>query len=239
MASSWNSRTNRVVGFIEKMPNDDMRELKSHLTSCSPLLGHPLMVPELILHMLTAKLNLHRLPCEEEFYLEERRTGLSNAPPYASENHAPIWSWNSQDFEDVTTRANQAFTTVLFLQRRFRFTKQLAQRLLSLLEEINGDPNLRIRYKDGRHQWKQRLSNRVSVLESYEHQTECVQKRIANLNTVVRNPHFSLQFAIDLDSSTPSSPKSTAETKATSPKSTSASHKQSAATASPCEQSHT
>lgn len=182
VALTWNVQTNRTVGFIEGFSATDMSELKFHIKSCSRNLSHPLMIPEILLHMITVKLNdQDRVPCEDDFYAEEQRTGISNMPNPI--NHASVWAWNLQDFKDVTTKANRCLTNMVFLERRFRFTTELTRRFVSLLAELRNDEQVRkIVYED---HLRQRLLNRMWQLEAYVHQTECVQKRMDNLNTVL------------------------------------------------------
>ena len=184
---AWNARTSRVVGFIERIPDSIMRELRFLLKSCSRMLGHPLMLPEIFVQLNTTKLNNDgRVPWEGRFLTLEERTSVSNnETPDLSNAYNAVWSWKPEDFEDVTTQANKTFVAMVVYQRGLGVTKQLVQHLLSLLDEINSDRNLNARFKDSRHQWKQRLSNRVFRIETYENQTENVQKRITNLNSVV------------------------------------------------------
>ncbi|KAF2789575.1 hypothetical protein K505DRAFT_365485 [Melanomma pulvis-pyrius CBS 109.77] len=52
-ALAWDAHTSRTVGFIEGMSPADLKELKFHIKSCSQSLGHPLMLPEILLHMIT------------------------------------------------------------------------------------------------------------------------------------------------------------------------------------------
>lgn len=199
VALTWDARTSRTVGFLEGFTYTDFDELGFHIRSCSTLLGHPLMLPEILLHMVTAQLNERaRIPCEDDFYREECRTGLSSMPSYHASNHSSVWEWDFKDFQDATATANKCLTTMVFLQRRFRFTTQYAQRQLSLLAELKDshykEEHIKIMFRKTEQHWRQRLLNRISLLETYDHQTECVQKRIKNLNAVVRTYNIALYW---------------------------------------------
>ncbi|KAF2745861.1 hypothetical protein M011DRAFT_446485 [Sporormia fimetaria CBS 119925] len=183
IALSWNATTGRSTGLIEGLSPNRAEELLELLNLNSQNLDHPLVLPEILLHMLTAHLNERsRVPLEEEFYALESLTGLTSAPsPINTE-----WYLGFDDFKSITGTAYKTLTRMVFLTRRFRMLVSFAQRLQYLLAELKGErfenehlvPMLERTY----HQWNQRLLNRVAVLEAYEHQTECVQKRIANLN---------------------------------------------------------
>jgi hypothetical protein len=186
---TWDACTGRTVGFLEGMSREEFIDFKFHIGSCSRFLGQPLMLPEILLHMITFQLNEHsRIPSENDFYPQEQRTGLSNLPYFSTVSHSAVWQWNLQDFQQATTIANRSLTTMAFLKRRFRFITQYAQKMLSLLAELKesnyqNDHIATIIKKED--EWRQRLSDRISQSETYEHQTECMQIRIENLNTVV------------------------------------------------------
>jgi hypothetical protein len=141
--------------------------------------------------MFTAQLNERlRIPIEEEYYRQEERTGLSSLP--GGINHE--WYLGFEEFKNITGTVNKTLTRMVFLTRRFRLLVQFSQRLLSVLSELKDaqfkaervKPMLEKTY----HQWSQRISNRVGILESYEHHTECMQRRVENLNNrVCTNSH--------------------------------------------------
>jgi len=189
-ALTWDVCTRRTVGFLEGFSEADMEEMKSLINSFSQSLAHPLTLPEILLHMITSKLNeCARIPAEEAFYREEWRTGLTNMPDAPASTYSSLWNWGFQDFQNSTARANKSLTAIVFLEQRFWITARLARRLIELLDELQNsnyeDPSIRNEFKQSRHRIRQRLLNRVELLETYEHQTQCVQKRVENLNTVV------------------------------------------------------
>ncbi|CAI6337532.1 unnamed protein product [Periconia digitata] len=188
-AMRWDASTGRTIAFIEGLFDEDRNDLELYINTCSKFLGHPLMLPEILLHMVTFRLNeLLRIPCEEEFYRYEQQTGLSNLPYFSKISHAAVYEWTLQDFQRATTVANRSLTNMVFLRRRFQFTTQYAEKLFSMLTEIkksefmNNEIAILIKKEDD---CRQRLSDRILQSKIYEHQTECVQKRIENLNTVL------------------------------------------------------
>lgn len=113
-ATSWDAFTGCTTAFIEGLFDDDLADLQTHIRSSSQFLGHPLMLPEILLHMVTFRLNERmRIPCEEEFYQYEQRTGLSNLPYFSNISHAAVWQWNVQDFQQATTMSNRSLTTMV------------------------------------------------------------------------------------------------------------------------------
>jgi len=187
-ALHWDARSGRTIGFIEGIKGD-LPELKFLIESCSRFLGHPLMVPEIILHMVTTSLNEGaRIPREEDFYPQERLTGLSYLPYFSEISHNEIWKWDFKNFQQATAIANKSYNTMAFLKRRFRFNAEYAQKMLEVLNELQGSryTNMEIeKLIKNDNEWKQRLSDRIYQSETYEHQNQCVQERIQNLNTVV------------------------------------------------------
>ncbi|PVI04527.1 hypothetical protein DM02DRAFT_668951 [Periconia macrospinosa] len=188
-AMTWDAVTGRTIALIEGLHDDDLHDFTLHLASCSPFLGHPLMLPEILLHMTTSRLNERlRIPCEEEFYLYEQQTGLSNLPYFSKISHAAVWDWSLKDFQNATTIANRSLTNMSFLRRRFQYTTQYAERLFATLTEIKASEYKNetiatiIKEED---EWRQRLADRILQSKVYEHQTDCVQKRIENLNNVL------------------------------------------------------
>lgn len=167
-----------------------MDDLKGFLKSCSNLLSHPLTLPEIILHMIVMYLNEHlRIPSEEEFFVEERRTGLSRVQAPVAVQHDAIWNWSLKDFQDSTSRTNKFITTLSYIRRRFVFAMQLARRLEKIQDELQTyefeKSETKGIVKNGAIERKERLQNRLGLLENYEHQTDCMRIRADNLNTVV------------------------------------------------------
>lgn len=189
-AFTWNALTRRTIGYLDGISESDLNLLKDLLKSSSHLLSHPLTLPEILLHMVTAHLNENlRIPNEENFFEVERATGLARVvtPPISQRNR--IWNWDFKAFQDSTTGANQFITTLSYVRRRLRFAAQLTNRLLSIQEELRTyqfeDPKTMDKVKRGELERKERFYNRLGMLENYEHQTECMQKRAENLITVV------------------------------------------------------
>lgn len=185
-ALTWDSHTKRSIGFLEGFSDEDLSDLRDLLKSCTRLLSHPLMLPELFLHMITAQLNDRiRILCEETFYNEERRTGVSSLFYPISASHAAIRKWGAKEFQEAMEKANKSFTTTIYLKSRIRLALKITQRLLSFIDELE-DAGVYYKCKAEKRQQRERLMNRTGMLETYEHQAECVLKRIENLNTVVR-----------------------------------------------------
>ncbi|KAF2008583.1 hypothetical protein BU24DRAFT_429178 [Aaosphaeria arxii CBS 175.79] len=189
-ALKWDAQTGRTDGFLEGFSPASLTEFTEHIKSSSTYLGHGLTLPEILVHMITTQLNDRmRIPCEELFYDEERRTDLSNLSYLGSKRPAALQTWSLDEIQGITTRANRYITTMVYLKRRFRSTAQITHRLLSILEEVSridrtdSDAWTQDQLEDDRR--KQRLQNRVGVLEGYEYQTECMLKRIENLNNVL------------------------------------------------------
>lgn len=183
---TWNATTGRTAAFIEGFSETDLEELVFLLNANSKTLDHPLTLSEILLHMLTYQLNEHsRVPLEEAFYRQEERTGLTSLPSGVNTE----WTLGFDEFKQITGSANKAFTRMVFLTRRFRLLVCYAKRLQSVLDELKEstfeDARIPSIFAKGYHQWSQRLLNRIGMLESYEHQTECMQKRIGNFNTRV------------------------------------------------------
>ncbi|KAF2873767.1 hypothetical protein BDV95DRAFT_666813 [Massariosphaeria phaeospora] len=188
-ALTWDASLGRTTGFLEGLSETHMLELKALLKSCSPHLGHPLTIPEILLHIVSATLNERiRIPRENEFYELERRTGLTQMMQTSAEERHTMWAWSFHDFQRTTTQANKFNTVLAYLRRRFRFASHLAERLLQINDELSlldfEEVGMKIT-REGGHQRRERLVNRIGLLQSYEHQTECVQKRIDNLKTVL------------------------------------------------------
>ena len=154
-----------------------------------------------------------RIPNEETFYNLEREAHLSRYPHPASSaphdyrepkpgsngprlksnsNHvSPIWDWHPDRFQKATQTANKCSTTLAYLKRRYSFAKKLAIRLLDIQKTMQ-DYNYSSNVKDletvmnqGYQERRERLQNRLFLLEGYEHQVECVQKRVDNLVTML------------------------------------------------------
>lgn len=183
-ALSWNAMTGRTTAFIEGFSDLDVEELIFLLNANFETLNHPLTLAEILLHMLTSQLNEHsRVPVEEAFYREEERTGLSSLPSGVNTE----WTLGFDDFKHITGTANKSLTRMVFLMRRFRLLVCYARRLHSVLGEFKDarfeDPGISAIIMKGYHQRSQRLLNRIEMLGTYEHQTECMQKRVGNLST--------------------------------------------------------
>jgi hypothetical protein len=221
-ALSWDARSGRTTGILDGITASDMVDLKELLGYCSKYLQHPLTLPEIFLEMITIHLNERiRIPSEEEFFVEERRTGLSRVQGYGnSGHHSAVWTWGFEDFQHSTTTANKYVTTLAYLKRRFGFAMQLTRRLLSIQEELDncdfvGSDDIKQKITYHSIQRKERLQNKLELLENYQHHTECMQKRVDNLITVVRfNSTNPIGFLTEHNSYILYSPKSTAETRA-------------------------
>jgi hypothetical protein len=128
-----------------------------------------------------------RIPIETDFYKEERRTGLSRVLP--TQDHFAVWNWDLSDFQESTRTINRFITALAYLRRRFSFASHLTRRFMIILDDLqsyeyeNGMIKEALRKKE--YERRERLHNRLGLLENYEHQTECVQKRAENLITVV------------------------------------------------------
>lgn len=165
-----------------------MSNLAGYIKSSGHLLIHPLSLPEIILHEIMIHLNERiRIPIEDEFYQEERRTGLSRVRP--DQDHFVVWNWSFKDFQESTRKINRFITALAYLRRRYNFASHLTRRFLAVMDELQtyGFESLEIKeaIRKREYQRRERLHNRLGILENYEHQTECVQKRAENLITVV------------------------------------------------------
>jgi hypothetical protein len=147
------------------------------------------MFPEIVLHMMILPLNDRlRVSSEEEFFVEEQRTGLSRLKKTPDQAHV-IWNWGFKDFQHSTTKVNKFLTRIAYVRRRFAFAKQINQRMLDILDELQTyeftNSEITKILRSWRIERKERLLNQLAQLESYEHQSECMQKRADNLITVV------------------------------------------------------
>ncbi|KAF2465709.1 uncharacterized protein BDR25DRAFT_345913 [Lindgomyces ingoldianus] len=185
-ALTWHASTGRTTGFLDGIADIDMSDLEKYLKSASPQLGHPLMLPEILLDMITMHLNLRiRLPEEQKHFADERRTGVSHVYPFNT-----VWNFSFSEFRETMQRATTFNTTLAYLQRRFKFATQLARKLVEVLEEIegclevdkDGDGGRRLGLEIGGVERKERFRNRIGLLENFECQVECMQKR--NENTI-------------------------------------------------------
>ena len=219
-AMRWDASSGRTTAIIEGLFDEDLDEITFLINACSQFLDHPLMFPEILLHVTTVRLNEYlRIPCEEAFYVWEQRTGLSNLPYFNLNSHVAVWNWTLEDFQHATTIANRSLTNMAFLRRRFQYTTQCAEKLLAMLAELKDSAyeNKNIAMLFGKEdEWRQRLSDRILQSQTYEHQIDCVQKRIENLNNVVSGLKTIILHIVlsNYLSYTRFSPRSTARTKA-------------------------
>ncbi|KAF2657264.1 hypothetical protein K491DRAFT_343061 [Lophiostoma macrostomum CBS 122681] len=172
------------------MTQSDLSQLRFLLRSCAAQLVHPLTIPEIFLHMIVVHLNERiRVPGENDFYMEERRTGLARVKLDSPNKQKSIWTWNFQDFQNSMAVANKFLPTLAYLQRRFAYATQLTQRLLSVLEELKNvefvRPEMKAKVDFGALERRERLLNRMGILENYSHQTECMLQRTENTITVL------------------------------------------------------
>ncbi|KAF2001519.1 hypothetical protein P154DRAFT_164410 [Amniculicola lignicola CBS 123094] len=211
MATTYNTLTGRTIALVENFTEDDLEKVSKHLLAGRTHISHPLFFPEMMLHMIMKGLNDKvRIPEELAFFLEERRTGLGRVKGSKKEqrvmreweaNGRTIWDWGDEEFRQATTRVNRFKTTVAYLERRFGFAKQLSVRLLEGLEELSncgfgegeekggdaksGRGKLHEQIEQLKWMFKERIRNRQLLLENYEMQMHCMQKRTENLITVL------------------------------------------------------
>ncbi|KAF2107123.1 hypothetical protein BDV96DRAFT_305680 [Lophiotrema nucula] len=188
--TTWDACTGRTTAILDGMTKHDVKDLKDYLKAASPLLRHPLALPEILLHMIQVHLNERiRAPEEEAFFKWERKTGISRINASPEDNARNIWDWKFPEFTSATNAANKFNTTICYLTRRFAFATQLAKRQLELLKElesfkfVNADIEKEIRNASWSR--KERLQNRIYQLETYEHQVHCMGERNKNLVTVL------------------------------------------------------
>jgi hypothetical protein len=141
--------------------------------------------------MIVAHLNDRiRVPGENEFHMEERRTGLARVKLDSPDGQKSIWTWSFHDFQNSMAVANKFLPTLAYLRRRFAYATQLTQRLLSVLDELDNfefsQPDVKVKVQFGALERRERLLNRMGILENYSHQTECMLQRTENTITVVR-----------------------------------------------------
>jgi hypothetical protein len=178
----------RTIGYIENLTQADITHLAGYIKSSAHILFHPLTLPEIFLHEIMIHLNERiRIPIETEFYEEERRTGLSRVNP--AQDHNAIWKWGFVAFQESTRTTNRFITALAYLRRRYAFAIHLTRRFLTIMDALQTyeytNPETKAALEIREHERRERLQNRLALLENYEHQTECVSKRAENLITVV------------------------------------------------------
>jgi hypothetical protein len=189
-ALPWNAVTGRTTGYLDGMRKSDRDDLALYTQLSSGHIAHPITLPEVALHMIVSHLNEGIcIPSEHEFDLEERRVGLSLVHHLHLEQAYDIWKWDFGNFQQSTFKANRFIATVAYTKRRLAFASQLARCLLTVMEELEahdfGDTKITIMISNGKHQRRERLVNKVDMLERYSHQSKCVQMRAENLISVV------------------------------------------------------
>jgi len=175
---------------MDGLSNVDISDIKGFLKVASPLLVHPLAFPEIILHMAMVHINERIRPeKEEEFFNEEHRTKLSHIFDSNRPGERPIWEWTFDDFKVATSRVNKFNTTVAYVTKRYGFANLLAKRFLVIMDELKKYEYEDCKVKDMIEEadWarRERLNNKVALLDNYEHYMECIGKRATNLATVV------------------------------------------------------
>ncbi|KAF2732091.1 hypothetical protein EJ04DRAFT_578618 [Polyplosphaeria fusca] len=189
-AGTWDAKTGRTVAIMDGMTAKDLDKLKNHLKSAGPLLHHPLMFQEILLHMIITYLHQIRIPEDEAYFSLERKTGISRVNNAQDAQTTKIWDWTFEQFQDATRVANRFNTTVAYFARRFSFALQVAKRLLDIMDMLKNE------YQFEDHQMKamiqqtdwfrrEQLHNRIALLEGYEHINQCMGKRNENLVAVL------------------------------------------------------
>ncbi|ORY05179.1 hypothetical protein BCR34DRAFT_48879 [Clohesyomyces aquaticus] len=158
-AFTWNACTGRMTGFLDGMTDQDIDDLKLYLKSASPELGHPLMLPELLLSLIYKHLNVRiRIPAEQDYFAIERGAGISRV-----QSEGTVWDWSPERFQDSTKKANTFMTTLAYLQGRFPFARQLAERMAKTLKRLEteefADSTIKERLITGRAKRAERLEN--------------------------------------------------------------------------------
>ena len=190
-AITWNAQTCRTTALVDALSNVDMSDIKNFLKGASPLLVHPLTFPEIILHMVMVYITEKIRPeYEEVFFNEEHRTKLFHVFDSNRPQERPIWDWTFDDFKMATSRVNKFNTTIVYVARRYNFANLLAKRFLVIMDELKRyeyeDCKLKDMIEEADWARRERLNNKVALLDNYEHYMECMGKRAANLATVVR-----------------------------------------------------
>ncbi|KAF2270072.1 hypothetical protein CC78DRAFT_611738 [Lojkania enalia] len=189
-AMTWDVRTQRTIAVLDGISNTDIVDLQAYLKAASPLLSHPLAFPEVLLHMIMVHINERiRIPLEEEYYKEEQKTGVSHVYQINFDKHTTIWDWNFEDFQDATAKVTKFNTTISYITRRFNFASHLTKRFLSIMDALKtyefADEAVMKMIDAADKSRRERLINRLALLENYEHYVQCMGKRVDNLVTVL------------------------------------------------------
>lgn len=202
---TWDAETGRTVGFFDGVTDADIDDILDHLQAHQDILYQPMVIPEMLLHMIIVHLNHRiRIPEENNFLALERRTEQSRII-----RDQTVWTWQLSDFQDAMTRLLRFNATLSYLERRFKFAADYGDLLLEIIKKMSpydyasrGESQGLSRRFD--EPIVQNVRNAMREVKELEHQVLCMQKRSTNLTTAVRGFTLLRGWFADMLSSTPS-----------------------------------
>jgi hypothetical protein len=173
IALSWEVRSQLANVFFDGASDVDVNLLLDSLNA-APIhhLGHPLLIPCLLLDQLGIYYNENWRGIARELFQIERKLGLTRG-----RSKANPWSWNQSRFRSITYDISDVTTGLVYIERRLNFTLNLANNLEKNITSIDHDLGYDAHRNRASQYLQEKLGNTISFLENQIHQVKCLQKR--------------------------------------------------------------
>lgn len=186
MAISWNARTGETTALFDGVSDGCTRILISYLAMRQPQLGHPMVLPMMIMEVLCHYSIGFRNELQRSLYELEVRLGVTRGRPQI------LAARGTQDtillLEANTMNCNHIVTSLVYLERRLSFAKSAAERIIKLMSMFS-DAEIALTKADtltcASLDFEEIVGNGLSLVDNQTNLTLCLLKRAFALRDVV------------------------------------------------------
>ena len=184
LAYSWDAHTSNTTALFDGTSDVQLHILEDYLKHKQRHLGHPLLLPIMILETMCQFSVYHKNVIQRSLYELEVNLGVTRGHPRNSE------LWTALPLESHINKCNRVATSLVYLERRLNFTGSLAREidrqlnnsaLLDSLPPPRQPQSLKLSMSNI-------VSNGITFVENQTNLCLCLQKRAQGLRDVVCYP---------------------------------------------------
>lgn len=189
---SWDAKTQFTTGVFDGASDFDLDLLLSNLRALpADHLGHPLLIPHLLLQQLVVYYNRHWTKFGQDLFHIERKFGLTNG-----HKRKNPWSWGQAEFRNITQSLSDVNTGLIYAERRLNFANSLAKYLIENVIRVESQTDTSNDTAKISECIQEELQNTNPFLENQLHQVSCLQKRsqlLTNSVSISNESNLSVQ----------------------------------------------